>query len=199
VDWSTIVVSAVISAALGVLVAFVTASLITVRQARARRREDARQELAQIAAEMRLTLSQYRALQDRARPHDDERARLPKQPNTADQLAAGRVLQAASGLGWFRRWLVKRRCRRIFGRFWTDRAELFLAADSEVSVGPAVFAGLNHHPFRSGNAAAAVSQRLHRAYAAPPRDPLQAELDRELRRLGACVVKRPCLIGRRHP
>jgi hypothetical protein len=134
---------------------------------------------------MRLTLSQYRALQDRAGPRNDQRGRLPKQPNSADQLAASEVLQGASGLGWLRRWLVRRRCRRIFGRFWTDRAELFPAAYSEESAGPAVFAGLglNSHPFRSGNAAAAVSQRLHRAYAAQPGDPLQAELDRELKRL----------------
>jgi len=185
VDWATIAISAgisaVISSSLSVLVSLATTSSITVRQARAQRRENARLALAQVAEELRLALAQYRANTRSSAQRD------PKKAHSEDQRWATRILTAAADLGRIRRWLVKRRCRRIFGNFWTDMADIYPANEPAKTLGDAVGAALvvQFQQAERGEQADTTGHLLHSAYVADPGDRIQAKLDRELRLLRA--------------
>ena len=108
-----------ISAALSVLVSLATASSLTVRQARTQRAENARLRLSEIADGMLRTLAQYRANTRSSAQRDPDNA------HSEDKRVATAILDVASGLSRFRRWMVARLCRRILGRFWTDPARHF--------------------------------------------------------------------------
>lgn len=177
VDWSTVLASAGVSAVVGAVVSLLTVSQTTVRRARAERRETARLAVADTAAPLVRELTRYRFQRENGKPRrDNANAHL-------DDLGKVMALRkAAANLSWWRRWLVDRRCRRVFGDYWADLARDYPsdrpAGESEFSTWLAASMSDRHR----GDPRESL---IHRTYAAPPADPLAGKLARELRLLAA--------------
>src|SRR5687768_8138741 len=122
-DWPTFVVSAGVSA----VVSWFTVRALTVRKARTELAEAARLSVKEVVQPLLSELGRY------------EYIRLPKAKRNGvlaaleDHTQVVQVRSAAEGLRWWRRALVKRRCRRVFGRYWVDLAEDFPTKDSTLS------------------------------------------------------------------
>lgn len=177
VTWQSVLIPAAVSGIVSVLISILTISQVTVRSARAERREGARVSLARRAAAMRLTLRQYRQ-------NDHGGRRRPDAWVADDAVAAAGALAEAEDLSPIRRRLVHRRIRRVFGSEAFDVAELVdpaRASDSAVVTSLVRQAARIEGKLPPGLAAGI----LHEAYAAEPLDQrLCDRLDRELRLLG---------------
>ena len=98
-----------------------------------------------------------------------------------DHAVVARLLRAAEPLTWWRRRLVARRCRRIFGSYWTDLAIDYPsngAVDETGSVA-AWFAAAMKGQEPQGP----LDALMHRAYCELPPHKLLDGLCRELRLL----------------
>lgn len=111
-DWATLLAAAVLSGA----VSWATARHVATRQHRAMVGEDAREELRTFLAPVRLQVEQYDA--------GIRHGRKATQAHTEDAALAGRVLEVAERLPWWRRRLVRRRLSRLVGPAWMTTAEL---------------------------------------------------------------------------
>lgn len=180
-DVSTLLASAAVSAVVGTLVSVAAVSQVTVRRARAERADAARRAVVGIVSPLRVDIGKYRA---RMLPG---LGREPQTAQMADYETVSRVLAAAADLPGWRRRLVLRRCRRVFGRYWTDLAELSPADPSSLGsiVAPVLVA-----EYQRLKAGADLSGRtdglMHRALCCPPEDGMVGDLARELAQLAGC-------------
>lgn len=180
-DVPTILVSAGVSAVVGALVSLAAVSQVTIRRSRAERAEAARRAVRAMVGPLLLDVRRYRA---------EMSAGLQREQDTGqgeDYVTVSRLLTVAADLSCWRRTLVLRRSRRIFGRAWTDLAELSPADPSSPG---SLFAPILQAQYRAARLGAVTESRpppglLHRAFCQPPNGALLPRLDRELRRLAA--------------
>lgn len=125
-DLATVIFSATLSAMVSALVSLATASLVTGRQERARRRLEARHKVRDAIAQT------YVAGRVAARGLEVPNEQL-RQPLIKDYELASQMLAAAEELSWVRRLVVHRRLRRVVGRFAFDTARDLPAADDRES------------------------------------------------------------------
>ncbi len=179
VDWLTLIASAGVSPVVGAVVSLVAVSQVTVRRARAERREAARLAVAAVVKPLQLELARYTyaAGQRTSSKRDNEAAHMD------DHRHVVAILGAAPDLPAWRRRLVDRRCRRVFGAYWCDLARDYPSAGE--TGGGSLTAWLASSMQDHHGAEDPRSSHLHRAYATPPGSPVQDELRRELRRLAA--------------
>jgi hypothetical protein len=116
-NWETVLVSAAISTVVSALITLLMAGRVAIRQRRAEAAEAGLVELRTTVDPWRLEVTQYglgmanSLRRDSSASHGDDHARATQVMNTALKLR--RV----------RRWLVRRRCRAVFGAYWTTLAE----------------------------------------------------------------------------
>lgn len=178
-DAATILVSAAVSAIVGTGVSLTAVRTVTVRQAKAEAAHTARKRLAATVRPLRYQVAQYRA---------GMLASLRREPGTSDSqdhALATMVLAAAADLPWWRRRLVRRRCLRVVGPFWTRLAELS-PADPVPTMG-SVLAPVFSAQFQGAVDGSPLDGLLHRALCEPREHPVLVQLDRQLARLGAGI------------
>jgi hypothetical protein len=116
-DMSDALATAGISATVSVLVSLAAVATVTVRQERAKRREAARVELATLARPLRDRVARYRfAAEESAARFPGRTMREPGGPIESvdfDDVIA--ILRAIEPFPWWRRALVERRLRKIYG------------------------------------------------------------------------------------
>jgi hypothetical protein len=180
-DSATLLASAGISATVSSAVSLLAVSSTTTRQRLAERRDEARQQLSEAVGPTFSEVVKYRS---------NMRAGLRREDPTTmvgdDFLLASRIHQLIPRLAPVRRWLVKRRCRRIFGPFLTGLAEVSPASDDSLGgmLAPILVAGSG----RSELGKMPASDRfgtLHHALCGPPDGKSVTRLVRDLRRLKA--------------
>jgi hypothetical protein len=179
-DWSTVILSAAVSAVVGALVSLAAVSQTTVRQRRAERRDEALLALKKIVVPLRLDLRLYELGVRTGNKRTAERSHVD------DHRLATAVLDSTENMGKLRSALVRRRCRRVFGEYWATLAEEMPYADD--SLGSAVVPALLGAPMLLESGAlksSPVAGLMHRAYMGDPGSPEQTQLRRELRRLSA--------------
>ncbi len=180
-EWPTVLLSAGISAVVGAVVSLLAVSQVTTRRARAERADASRRALAAVVGPLRSDLRKYQLGMNRG---------LQRGPATAqldDHRLVSGILAASSDLPWWRRRLVERRCRRVFGDHWTDLARDWPYDPSSVgaALGPSLMAGIRAG--KNGQSAAPVAGLIHRAYTNAPGHVLLQQLDRQLRLLAAAL------------
>lgn len=168
--------SAGVSAVVGAVVSLLAVSQTTVRQRRAERREAARLNLRQTVGALLDELARYQYQAGRPAPKRDDQHAHPE-----DHAAVVAIRAAAEDLPAWRRALIDRRSRRVFGAYWTDLARDY---PSQLDGGSGSFTAqlAAHFHGRGGDP---LDSLIHRAYAHPPGHPTQTDLRRELRRLAA--------------
>jgi hypothetical protein len=180
-DSSQLVASAGISAVVSAVVSLLSVRAVTVQQARAAQAEAARRAVRQAVAPLLDELARYEYLTDRPEPK-----RTSERSHMDDHAAVVRIRSAAAELPAWRRALVDRRCRRVFGYYWTDLARDYPSASNDPGAGSvgAWFASSVRgvHPTAGRGP---LDGLLHRAYCQPPGDALLKDLRRELHRLSA--------------
>lgn len=179
-DWSTLLVSAAVSALVGALVSIAAVSQTTVRQRRAERRDEALLALKRVVMPLRMDL---RLFELRVRTGNK---RTAERSHVDDHRLATAVLDTTEDMGRLRSLLVRRRCRRVFGEYWTTLAEEMPYADD--TLGSAVVPALFGAPrlVESGALKSSPMDGLfHRAFMEDPGNREHAQLRRELRRLSA--------------
>jgi hypothetical protein len=179
-DWSTLIVSAAVSAVVGALVSIAAVSQTTVRQRRADRRDQALVALKKIVVPLRMDLRLFELRVRTGMKRTAERSHID------DHRLATAVLDTTEDMGRLRRLLVRRRCRRIFGEYWASLAEEMPYADH--SLDSAMVPALLGAPrlLESGALKSTPMDGLfHRAYMRDPGGREQAQLRKELRRLSA--------------
>lgn len=177
-DWSTVFLSAGVSAVVGAVVSLLTVSQTTVKRARAERREAARVALAARVAPLIDDLARYRFRRSRPKP-----LREPDLAEFDDHATVVGIRAAAADLPPWRRRLVDRRLRAVFGTTWTDLAiDYPTKPDANESRGAWLAVALENSETPDTVPDYGL---LHRAYSARPGDPSQDELTRALRRLAA--------------
>lgn len=180
-EWGTVLASAGVSAVVGAVVSLLAVSQVTVRQARAAEREDARRSIRELAETQVRLVMRYSFVEregSRAmRDSDDGTSHLD------DHTTVAAILIAARGLSKMRRRLVERRCRRIFGRYWVDLALYYPSASANGEESFLVWLTANTGIVPTKNDS--WESLIHRAYSKPPGAPEQRELGHELRRLAA--------------
>lgn len=176
VQWETVLASAGVSAITGAVVSVLTISQITVRKARAERREASRLAVRAAVEPLLQELTRYIYADARITPKRDT-----DQTHLEDFAHVLRVRAAARDLPAWRRALVDRRCRHIFGPYWVDLARDYpTSADADPS--SATFAArLGSSMSRaSSEREAPASSLFHRTYATPPSKRPGKRLTREL-------------------
>jgi hypothetical protein len=114
VDWLTVTISTALSAVVGTVVSLAAVAQTTTRQRRAERRDAARQQIKELVTRPLAQVTTYRAgLNKGIQKGEEDHNRM----RGDDYTLASRVLTLADELGPMRRWLVMRRCRRLFGPF----------------------------------------------------------------------------------
>ncbi len=181
VDWVTVLVSGSTSAAVGVIVSLLAVPQTVVRQRRAERRDDARRLLEQAVDGLIVEHARYLYLRPPEPRRTNERSHMDDHGHVV------RIRRAAADLSPLRRYLIDRRCRRVFGDYWTELARDLPAADTadviSASVGAWFAAERRGAPPADGRGP--LDGLMQRAYSRPAGDPLVRKLGRELRRLRA--------------
>lgn len=176
--WENVVLSAGVSAFVGAVVSILAVSRLTVGRLRAERTESAKRELLAAVRPLQLDLRRYEA------GHKDM-SRDPGVFHSDDLLLAARVLDAARDLPRPRRWLVIRRCRRIFGHDCTEIASLYESENAALE-GSAWIIPLFASRVAKGEPARTFLDGLwHRALSAGPKSALFRAVSRELAHLAA--------------
>lgn len=181
-QWSTLIASAGVSAVVGAVVSLFAVSQVAVRQARAIAREDARRSVRELAdAQVR------RAMRYAFAPRDGDRAIRAADDGLShldDHSVVAAILVAARGLSAPRRWLVRRRCRAIFGNYWTELALLYPAASANGEESFLLWLTANAGAVPIANDS--CESLMHRAYSKPPGDSSQDQLRKQFARLSSC-------------
>lgn len=181
-EWGTLLATAGVSAVVSALVSLWAVRMVTVRRAKAERADAARRAVRAEAEKLLRALARYRYTEGRP---------TPARGNTAeadDHAAVVRIRNAATDLPAWRRWLVDRRCRRVFGDYWTDLA---IDYPSDLESGAGTFIAHLNERLRAkradgrGNQSTPADSLIHRAYSELPGHPALDELRRELRHLAA--------------
>lgn len=163
-------VSAAISAVVGAVVSLLAVSQTTIRQRQAERRDEARQSLRRTLQPLRAQVRKYdRGLNPGAQRTD---ALI-----LDDHALATKVLAAAEQLGPVRRWLVRRRARRVFGPFVWAVADVAPTSGDGASLA-LLFAG--SHPEKYGLEGGDDVYGLLLALRSDPGSPEVRRLDRQL-------------------
>lgn len=166
------------SAVVGAVVSLLVVSQTTVRRRRAERREAAREAVTAAVAPLLVELGRYRYQVRRPEPkRAGEQADLAHLEDHAQLVT---IRTAAADLPGWRRWLVDRRCRRIFGNYWNDLARDYPTRTDADTLTAWLAVSMN-----DGASGDPRQSLIHRTYAEPPGHALGAELARELRRLSA--------------
>ena len=180
-DVATLLASAGVSAVVGAVVSVLAVSQTTVRRAKAERADAARQAVQAVVAPMRDELARY---EFRQRP---EPLRGPGRSHMDDHAAVVQVLDAATGLPAWRRWLVARRCRRVFGAYWTDLAIEYPGDPTDAHTFSAWLASsLTRGRGSIPRGAGPLDGLLQRAYSELPGHSRLKDLRDELRSLSHC-------------
>lgn len=159
------------------LVSLVAVRQVTVRRARAERAEAARVAVRAHVTAMIDDLARYRFQRRRTAPD-----RKPDLGAIGDHASVVRIRAAAADLPAWRRRRVDNRCRRVFGRTWTDLAINFpTKSEGGESVGAWFALAAEHRGPEEADFGL-----LHRAYSEMPGHPSQDQLASELRRLAMC-------------
>lgn len=167
-----------VSAVVGAVVSLLAVSQTTVRRARAERREAARLAVRERVAPLLAELARYEYL----RPPEPRRS--AERSHMDDHAAVMSIRRAAADLPPWRRWLVDRRCRRVFGAYWTDLARDYPSAKSEGNESFSAWFAASVRDRREGDPSP-LDGLMQRAYSESPGHPMLRELRRELRRLAA--------------
>ncbi|WP_346408332.1 hypothetical protein [Mycolicibacterium cosmeticum] len=132
-DWPNIVTSAVVGAVSGGLISWLTAPHLKSREARGAARSQARAAIAKITTSEITKVRQY---QDHAR---SSMGRDPDefQVHSGDVTLCANLMNAAEGLPRWRRYLVRRRLRKLFGPVTVEMCEVHgeYAGNPEASLG----------------------------------------------------------------
>ena len=159
------------------MASLLTVSHLTVRRSRAERHEEARQGLKKAVSPLREELIRYRNQTKRtSTKRGDDYSHLEDH----ERLVAVRT--AAADLPAWRRRLIDRRCRRVFGDYWTNLARRY---PSEHGGGKGSFVSLLSASSGDNGEDDSRESLIHRTFASPPTSPLGAQLDRQLRLLAA--------------
>lgn len=178
-DWATLVAAAGVSAIVSAIVSLLAVRQVTVRRSRAERADAAMQRIRAIVEPLLDALSRY----EYVRP--PEPRRIAERSHMDDHAAVVRIRHAAADLPLWRRALVDRRCRRVFGDYWTNLAIDYPNASSD-EAGASFSAWLAASVRgRQEDDPGPVDGLIHRAYSEPAGRPVQNDLRRELRRLSA--------------
>lgn len=180
-DWSTVLLSAGVSAIVGAVVSIVAVSQVTVRRAQAESRYQAAQQIKALVAPEIARVVKYQAGMDEGQRREGGRY------HSADFVMASQVLAIAESLGWLRRRFVRRRCRLVYGAFTTRLAEV--SPTDGASLG-SVMAPLMSATYGGGDPSGSADNLLDgRAYEAMTEDHEAPEVKRflrDLRRLASC-------------
>lgn len=179
-DWSTVILSTGVSAVVGSVVSLLAVSQTTIRQRRAERHDQARQDLRKLLAPLRTDLRKYQSRMNAGLKREDLTTH-----HGDDYALASQVLVMAEQLSNGRRWLVRRRTRRLLGSFMFNVADIApLKGDTLGALAPLLVA--QYDPSKA-NVEEADDRfgELHRALMTNPGSPELAKLERELGRLAA--------------
>lgn len=170
-EWSTVLISGLVSAVISGFVGLVFVSRTTVAQIRAREREEARKQIVVIAKDLQRRLLTHR---DSDNPHG---RRHGAKIEMDDLSTAWPVGQAILQLGLFRRWWTMRLAQRIFGVWIMSRVPL-MKDDS----GESAFSAWVRDAMRHGDAPV-ITGSWHKALSAPSKSPEVTKALRDLRLL----------------
>lgn len=179
VDWSTLLASAGVSAVVGAVVSLLAVSQTTVRRAKAERADASRLAVRECVAPLLAELARYqyvgleRAKREAETSHMDDHAHVVA------------IRSAAADLPGWRRWLVDRRCRRVFGDYWTDLARDYPSVGRETGGTLTAWFAASVAESKRPPGARPVDGLMHRAYSQQSGHTLVDRLRRELRRLAA--------------
>lgn len=125
-DWSTALFTAAISAVVSVFVSLLAVATVTVKQERAKRRENARVALDAVVQPLIERLSRYRYSTGRTEAARDGGASL----DLGDLSSVIAIRRAASPLRAWQRAAVDRRLRTIYGGWMVETAKDFPASNN---------------------------------------------------------------------
>jgi hypothetical protein len=128
-DWSTAIATAGISATVSVVVSLLSVATVTVRQERAKRREAARLAFEAAVLPLRDRLARYRYTAAR-----ETAQREPEGPAHLSDLEDLIIIwRATDGLPSWRRFLIERRLRFIYGNGLVDLVRDYPSASESAS------------------------------------------------------------------
>lgn len=180
-DVPTLLASAAISAIVGTLVSLVTVSQVTVGRMRAERAEEAR---LTIRAFLRQLIKDVSAFQT---GDADNMERDPDIAHFQDAHDAAKILEAAEGLRWWPRQVVRWRTHRIYGREFAALAERYSSSEERTMsamLGPMFRKQLQRSP--NGKPVTMLDGLLHRALCSRPESWSVKRLRLELHLLSSC-------------
>lgn len=181
-DWSTVVVSALLSAVVSGAVSLLAVPQTAVRQRRAERREEARESLEAILGPMVQQVALYRAGLNKGVRRESDEDRM----HGDDYVLVSEILLAAQHLSSLRFWSITRRCRRVFGPFLADLARLQPATEASWgNILAPLLAGYDPDTKWGRMTAEQRFGTLHRALQCDPDSGEIKRLDRDLRWLAA--------------
>jgi hypothetical protein len=163
-DWGTAFATAGISALVSVVVSLLSVATVTVRQERAKRREQARLALEAAVVPLRDRLARYRYTVAR-----ETAARQPEGPaHLSDLEDLITVWRATSGLPAWRRFLVERRLRKIYGNGMVDLVRDYPTAPSESASNASLTAFFASSVSGVEPKDQPTASLIHRTYSQPP-------------------------------
>jgi hypothetical protein len=171
-DVSTLLTSAGVSA----VVAVFTAGTVARRKDRADRDLAARRAVREAVRPVRQEVARW----DRQGASN----RKPRLAVPADPEAVSAVLDALPDLPAWRRWLVQRRLRRLFGTLWIEHLEVLPYNPETTMLSALLRQERDEGP--TGRARLLTDGQIHRTLAGTPWGLSARDLDRQLRRLAAC-------------
>lgn len=173
-------VSTAVSAVVGTLVSLAAVAQTTTRQRRAERRDAARQGIRHAVAPLRGQLRKYQA-----RMLSSLKREEPEIINGDDYALVSALLPVAEELHPVRRWLVRRRIRRLFGPLIFKTADVAPMEGSSLgAIAPLLIA--EYDPSKIGNDRHGKRFGLvQEALSTEPSSKALSRLERELRRLAA--------------
>ena len=138
-------------------------------------------------------LTARRAVREAVRPVRQEVVRWERQGSSdrkpglavpADPEAVSAVLDALPDLPAWRRWLIRRRLRRLFGALWIEHLEVFPYNPQTTMLSALLRQERDQGP--TGRARQLTDGQVHRTLAGTQWGLPAGHLDRQLRRLSAC-------------
>lgn len=180
-DWSTVAMSAGVSAVVGTFFSLLAASTVTVRQQRAIVREQALKEI-RLTVERELGhLGRYRFTSSRASAERSDNS-IPSN----DMQLVIEVRRAARSLSRPRRWAIDRRLTKIYGGWLVGLVRDYPSGIESPgsAVMPLWLAGSFHRP-PTEDSTAPWRSLMHTTYSKPPNGGTGKTLQSQLRKLAA--------------
>jgi hypothetical protein len=181
VDWPTIVASVIVSAVVGAGVSWYTARHVAGREEQGKSAVEARRAIRQIVGPELTKVRQYQAHAAGSMGRDDDGEAI----HAGDLGLCARLLLASDGLPRWRRLLVRRRLRQLFGPNMVALCDVHgeTAADPSAAIGLLLNRQLMGLQLPDARLPQPDRGQFDQALRCPPNSPRVSELIRSLERL----------------